>query len=584
MPMVAWAPYQDRLPTETEVRMWWARWPKANIGFATGALSGVFVLDADGTEARKECLRLGGIDRTRAVWTGKSGGAHFHLVYPGGDVRNFARKLPGTDGRGQGGYALLPPSLHASGATYRWVEGTRELPLAPVPDWLEQLFQDKAKGGAGTAGEWSGEPINVDEMLQGFGQGERDNGLFKLACRFRHDDQPRDYAEAMIQVAAQNCRPPFDADEAVAKVRYVYGKYPPGNVGPTLEDNGWFSPNPAPEKPADVPVPVVFSRPISELLSQPDVDPDWMVDQLFTVGSNGWVAAEPKVGKSWVVLELAYALTTGSAFLGRFAVKQRRRVLYIQEEDTATRVKRRLKRLIQGDALREPPRDEFFRYVIRMGFKLDSAAWMEALRLDIIANMPEVVIMDVFNRLHGADENNQKEMTALLNRLIALNNEYGCSFLIVHHNKKAQQGVDVRANQMIRGSGVLAGWAECSLYLRRAKEKNTIVVTPESKDAPEMDDFTVVLTDTENGGMFLQMGEAKPVARMSRGDTDTIEAVRAITDRGIGATVQAVATELDKDRTTVQKRLTRLTEDGYLVASSISSSANPTKIYKVVVQ
>lgn len=579
-PMVRWRDYQDELPSEEEVRAWWRRWPNANIGMATGRVAGVVVLDCDSGEARQLALEYGGLSETPAVWTGTPGGCHFWMANPDTELRNFAKDIPGTDFRGQGGYVLLPPSRHHKGATYRWVDSSRQHTLAPVPWWLMQLFEDKAKGSSSVAGEWSGEPIDVDAaMLQGFGQGERDTGLFKLACRFRHDDQPQAYAEAMIRVAAMNCRPAFDVDEAIAKVRYVYGKYEPGNVGPTLDDDGWFSPSGAAPQPAADPVPSVFFRPISELLAMPEVEPDWMVNNLFTVASNGWVAAEPKVGKSWVVLELAYALSTAMPFLGRFAVKQPRRVLYVQEEDSLQRVLRRLKKIIKGDPTRPAPADDFWRWSIRAGFKLDSLEWLEKLRQEIIAFDAEVVILDVFNRLHGSDENKQPEMTAILNNLTRLTNQYGCAFIIVHHNRKPQSGNEARANQSMRGHSVLAGWAECSLYLKRSKDKDTIIVTPESKDAPEMDDFTIVLADQDNGGIVLEVGEAEVKETLTMGDKAVLEAVDDLTARGIGATAKAVAEVVRRDRSTTQTRLTRLVEAGYLTATAISSTANATKIY-----
>lgn len=582
-PMVRWKDCQDELPEEWEVRSWWTKWPNANIGFATGSLSGVLVLDADGTDARKECLKRGGLDETRAVWTGKVGGAHFHLAYPGEEVRNFARRMPGTDLRGEGGYALLPPSLHTRGARYRWVEGTQGVSPAPTPEWLLEVIRSKAPT---SDGDGSYEGIDVEEMLQGFDEGGRDDGLFRLACRFRHDDQPRGVAEALIRTAAANCRPPFDEDEAIAKVHYVYQKYEAGNVGPTVDDDGWFSPtvaSSAPQIPPE-PMPAVFFRPISELLAMPEVDPDYLVDQLFTVGSNGWVAAEPKVGKSWVVLELAYALSTGMPFLGRFSIKHPRRVLYVQEEDSLQRVLRRLKQIIKGDTSRVIPSDDYWRWSIRVGFKVDNLVWLEKLRQEIISFSAEVIILDVFNRLHGSDENKQAEMTAILNNLTRLSNDYGCAFIIVHHNRKPQAGNEARGNQRIRGSGVLGGWGECSLYLNRSKDKDTIIVTPESKDTPEMDDFTITLEDQPNGGVFLQMGDvvASEQSATSKADEAVIEAVERVTDRGVGATVQLIAEALGKDRTTVQKRLTKLVEGGYLECMAISSTNNPTKIYSVV--
>lgn len=584
-PMVGWKQWQDELPSKERVEAWWERWPLANIGMATGALSGVVVLDCDNADARQLALERGGLGKTPAVWTGTPGGIHFWMKHPGYPVHNFTKSIPGTDFRGDGGYVLLPPSVHRNhGAVYRWNEHTLGRKLADVPDWLAECF--KAKSSSTASGEpFSGDVLDVDAALQGFDQGERDTGLFKLACRFRRDDQPLGYAEAMMTVAAQNCRPPFDVDEAVEKVRYVYGKYPPGSVGPTVVDDGYFAPFGARQEPVADPPPAVFFRPISELLAMPEVEPDWLVDQLFTVGSNGWVAAEPKVGKSWVVLELAYALSTGQPFLGRFSVKQARRVLYVQEEDSLQRVLRRLKKIIKGDPLRDNPSDDFWRWSIRSGFKLDNPAWIELLRQEIESFSAEVIILDVFNRLHGAKENDQQEMTAILNTLIGLSTRYGCSFIVVHHNRKPQQGDDARANQMIRGSGVLAGWAECSLYLKRSKDKDTIIVTPESKDSPELDDFTVALTDTDNGGIVLQLGDAPtPAQRMSKGDQDVLDAVERITKRGIGATAKAIADALGKDRSTIQARLTRLVTAGYLTATPISSSHNPTIIYALVSQ
>lgn len=578
-PMVPWKAYQTGLPTAEKVRDWWRRWPDANIGMATGEFSGVIVLDCDSGEARQLVLGKGGLEKAPAVWTGTPGGIHFWIEHPGYSVKNFVKEIPGTDFRGDGGYVLLPPSLHHRGARYRWNEHTIGKAPAKMPEWLDALFQDRASGmsadGAVNA------PLDIGAILNGVAEGERDTTLYRYASKMRGDNVPRAYAEQMIRQAARLCRPAFDEDTAVAKVAAAYRDYKPNaDWSSLLEDDE----ETAEAKAAEEPIPQPFFRPISELLAMPDSDPDWMVNGLFTVGSNGWVSAEPKVGKSWIVLELAYALSTGIPFLGRFAVKQPRRVLYVQEEDSLDRVKRRLKKLIKGDPSRGLPLDEYWKYSIRQGFKLDDLMWLERIRQEIVSYRAEVVIMDVFNRLHAGEENKQQDMTAILNNLTRMTNEYGCAFIVVHHNRKPQQGNEARGNQMIRGSGVLGGWGECSLYLKRAKEKDTIIVTPESKDAPEMDDFTIVIADQENGGVVLEIGDVEPVAQLTKGDADAIGAVRTISARGIGATVQAVAGHLGKDRTTIHRRLTRLVEAGYLTSYAISDTPKATHIYEVVEQ
>jgi hypothetical protein len=586
-PLIRWRGYQQQLPEEDDVRFWWKKWPTANIGLATGELSGVLVLDADGTEARKEVMRRGGLENTPTVWTGKIGGAHFHLAYPGGDVRNFARKLPGTDMRAQGGYVLMPPSVHATGNVYRWADGTEHIDHAPVPGWLTELF---TVAGDTSDGMFS-DGLDIDEVMHGIPQGKRDDTLFRYACKLRHDEVPRADAKELLRQAARACKPAFDEATAAGKVDRVYDnpEYdPPGS--PTVEADEFFAPpsggvhvdgleeNASPEAAS-----ASFLRPISELLALPEVEPDWMVDQLFTVGSNGWVAAEPKVGKSWIVLELVYALTTGMPFLGRFAVKQPRRVIYIQEEDSEQRVARRFRKLLRGTPERGLPTDEYLRWSVRVGFKIDSQAWVNRLREELIAFPAEVVVLDVFNRLHSLEENKQADMTRVLNTLMDFNRIFGCAFIVVHHNRKPQAGSEARANQMIRGSGVLAGWGECSLYLRRDKQKDTIIVTPESKDAPEMDDFVVKLTDIDEQSVVLELGEIEAKESISVADAETIRAVQEITDQGIGATAKAVAEALRRDRSTVQTRLTRLVSAGYLIANAISDAPSATKIYTVAV-
>jgi hypothetical protein len=51
IPLVEWKPYQGEAPQADQVDEWWTRWPDANVGVVTGAVSGVVVLDADGPEA-----------------------------------------------------------------------------------------------------------------------------------------------------------------------------------------------------------------------------------------------------------------------------------------------------------------------------------------------------------------------------------------------------------------------------------------------------------------------------------------------------------------------------------------------------
>ena len=109
-PAVKWKKYQSEHADEATARSWWDADPRRNIGIVTGEISGLIVLDVDGPEGLATLETFGELPRTPVVRTGK--GKHYYFRYPGVKVRNFTKKLPGLDFRGDGGYVVAPPSKH----------------------------------------------------------------------------------------------------------------------------------------------------------------------------------------------------------------------------------------------------------------------------------------------------------------------------------------------------------------------------------------------------------------------------------------------------------------------------------------
>jgi hypothetical protein len=125
------------------VERWWRRWPQANVGVRTGAESGLVVVDVDtvhggGRSMRGLMDRYGDLRDVPRVRTG-SGGWHLLFAHPGERVPNSAGRLgTGIDVRGDGGYVIAPPSVHARGRAYRWEVYAGDLP--PLPEWLHDLM------------------------------------------------------------------------------------------------------------------------------------------------------------------------------------------------------------------------------------------------------------------------------------------------------------------------------------------------------------------------------------------------------------------------------------------------------------
>ncbi len=93
----------------------------------------------------------------------------------------------------------------------------------PVPE-LVRLWRASTSA---VAEERHRERLDTAAVLNGVPRGERDNTLFKLACKLRRADVPQDWAERLLAETAANCEPPFSEKEARAKVANAYGRYAP---------------------------------------------------------------------------------------------------------------------------------------------------------------------------------------------------------------------------------------------------------------------------------------------------------------------------------------------------------------------
>ena len=138
--------FKDATTDPTIVAAWWKKHPWANIAIATGAKSGwLMVIDLDnkpekGIDGEETWRQLAkDVPDTIEVLTG-GGGRHLYFIYPDHvDLKSGTNVFgDGVDLRADGGYVLVPPSLHASGNRYEWEASSDPIdgvPIAPAPFW-----------------------------------------------------------------------------------------------------------------------------------------------------------------------------------------------------------------------------------------------------------------------------------------------------------------------------------------------------------------------------------------------------------------------------------------------------------------
>lgn len=122
------------------IRAWWSAHPQANVAVATGARSGITVLDIDvadgkpGAATWAALIEKKGEPVTVTAETG-SGGMHFFFKYNSA-LKTVSNALgPAVDCRNDNGYVVVAPSRHHSGGAYRWWRPI-DTPLADLPAHL----------------------------------------------------------------------------------------------------------------------------------------------------------------------------------------------------------------------------------------------------------------------------------------------------------------------------------------------------------------------------------------------------------------------------------------------------------------
>jgi len=204
--------FKDASTDADAIRKWWTRNPDYNVAIATGAVSGLFVLDIDprhGGDATWADLveEYGPPPRTPTVRTG-GGGTHYLFRHPGEFVASRQNALgPGVDVKGDGGYVVAAPSIHDETAKrYEWATPPEVCEPAALPSWIEEIVVQPDAEDTGHAEDSATSPpgdcsepcvpetlgdcasvslcLTVDEAIERTlpeGPGERNGRVFRFA-------------------------------------------------------------------------------------------------------------------------------------------------------------------------------------------------------------------------------------------------------------------------------------------------------------------------------------------------------------------------------------------------------------------
>lgn len=235
-----------------QIDAWWGQGeyagkhgnPRHNVGMACGQVSGGIIaidLDCHSAEAngvdylRDWEVEHGKLPETWTQITGSGGKQLFYRV--GQDIRNSANGEIGVDIRGNGGYVVLPPSLHPCGECYEWSISPDDMDVADADDKVYDFIRAVSKTKKREDG-WNAERAEVKDKITT----NRNEYLFKTGRSFLSRGMNHNDVSVMIRsLNATTCVPPLP-DAEVKKLIGSINSKEPGNAERDERNGGMPAP------------------------------------------------------------------------------------------------------------------------------------------------------------------------------------------------------------------------------------------------------------------------------------------------------------------------------------------------------
>lgn len=519
-----------------------------NFGFQPG-LAGIAVIDIDRGKKRKredgteetvngedslaDFLKQRGAELppTYTVRT-PSGGTHLYFKADGiGNKNGF---LPAVDVKSCGGFVVVPGSKSPTGA---YAVG-RDLPVAGLPDVLAEACRrgfpkkETVTQAAGVPGDWIDfasvlETIrNMDPVLCG----TRDTRLFALCAEWKERGVTLEGMRQLLRLmndlgkieAGDDPLDEHDFDRisrsAWSRKETAFGTKSVGALltGPGTPDADGYS--------------------AAELPSMEIPPVDFLVQGLVPEGLS-IIGGSAKTGKTYLLLQLAVSLASGTPFLNREVPKKRRVLYYYLEGGGRRQVKTRFEELYGAEF--SPPADLILVHKLpRLG--LGGTAILEQ---HIERYSPDVVIFDTWQMIRtetkgrqNAYEKEYAELAFIKGQIMA---KFGVSVFLAHHLKLFKKGDITDPMSMFNGSAAISGAVDTAMLMFRERFSETATLSVLGRD---IGDTTLELVQKKPTGW--KESEDKGSVRLI-GETDFQREIIAVLEKHPdGVTARDVAQKL----------------------------------------
>ena len=474
--MTNWLQYTRIKPSMEKVESWFRSLSGAGVGAVTGKISNMVVMDVENycPTPIEELLKK---YPTQMIAKTGSGGYHLFYQYPQNvsRVSNRVKIFDGIDLRADGGFIVLPPTIHPNGRRYEWIK------RGPLGTFPLSLLDVESKPSTQNDG-W------ITEALRGVSEGGRNDMCARLAGYFFKKGVNTQVVEALLMEWNERNDPPLPVREIRTTLKSIERTHSGASSQFTsvqFEDDNVQSEQQ--ESSFDV------MKMVDYVKGYGGEGVSWMVQEWLPDKSITFLVSPPESYKTWILLDLAVSVATGTPFLGSYQVNQTGPTLIIQQEDSHSGLTDRLALIVEQKLGAVPKLEEdgwqipsmpdipIYVHPSRM-LRFDNKKVIEELEKQIEIIKPKVILIDP---LYSTTESTDNYMANLANQMMVLKtwrDKYGCSFVIAHHSKK-NLDPDSTAREDSWGSQFLNAFLEAGWQIRRNPKlaQNEIVVRRHSK-------------------------------------------------------------------------------------------------------
>lgn len=423
-----------------KIEVWFNQAPEGNYGIVT---TGHAAIDIDPRHGGHLWLDDNEY-RLPETWRFWTGGGGLHLLYKapiGRTVANRVNIAPGVDVRGDRGQIVGPGSIHPDGGRYAVKIGPDDCPIAVAPDWLIQEIERPASNG-------NSEP-EVDLNAGPIPEGARNHTLACICGHLFKAHGTEKVREELHQINIERCKPPLFASEVDRIAASIAHREANQQIdGSASRETHIYS-----------------------LYNEREYEPGnimWAVEDFIPEGFS-ILAGRPKIGKSWLLDDIAVNVARGRQVARSFPTESTG-VLFIALEDDRNSLIRRFDKMeIERD---DYPENCFISHQWPAG--LDCISALDSFLME----HPEVklLLIDTLQHVLSPDEEESYRATSReLRPYQALSKKHGAAILGVLHTRKTKAIKDDEFDPLdfdnILGSRAYSAIADCLIMMHRVRNE-----------------------------------------------------------------------------------------------------------------